>query len=600
MNQLTNQEIAKILREVAAVLEIKKDSPFKIAAFKRAAENIEKLSAVQLKNTWQKKQLQKIPGIGESLAQSLSELLKTGQVKKFNNLKKQVPQAVFTLMTIPGIGPKRAYQLAKGLKINKTDRPIKKLLLAGKKGKISQLPGFGKKSQQEILDNIKRKKRSEGESSRMLLYEADQLTQKLISYLKKSPVVLRAKPLGSLRRRVATIGDIDLAVKTKKPQEVINHFTNFPETKQVLSKGQKSSARILLTNKQQVDLRVFSPRNTGSMLQHFTGSKDHNIALREFALKKNLSVSEHGIKNLNTNKTTSFKKEKDFYNFLKLDWIPPELRENQGEITAAQKKQLPKLIKLNDIKGDLHIHSNFPIEPSHDSGQASIKKILSWASNKNYQYFALTEHNPSQSGHTNKEVITLLKKKQESIEQINYSLKNPRNKRSKNLPFIFNSLEIDIRPDGSLALPEKAFEYLDFGIAGVHSKFNLEKKAMTKRIIKGLDHPKIKIWAHPANRMIGKRPSSEIDWEKVFAFCKKKNKIIEINASPRRLDLPDFLIQKAIKQKIKLIINTDSHNLSQLNLMAYGVSCARRGWAQKADIINTLSLDKIKKILLSF
>jgi len=598
--QIDSPGIAKILREIAAVLEIKNDTSFRISAFKRAAENIEKIPTTQLKNLWQKKQLQEIPGIGESLAKSLAELLKTGQVKEFNTLKKQVPQSIFSLITVPGIGPKKAYRLAQGLKIKKADQAIKTLLIAGRQGKISQLAGFGEKSQQEIIENIKRQKASNNKAIRMLLPQADQLSQKLIVYLKKSSAVLAVKPLGSLRRRAETVGDLDLAAKTREPQKVIARFTNFPERQETLTEGEKSSSRILLKNGRQVDLRVFHPKNTGSMLQHFTGSKEHNINLRELAQKKGLSLSEYGIKNLKNNKTFHFRKEKDFYQFLGLGWIPPELRENQGEITAAQKGQLPQLVKLNDIKGDLHIHSSFPIEPSHDLGQASIQEIISWATAKNYQYLAFTEHNPSQSGHSKSKVIDLIKKKQKLIDQINYSQKELIKKRSRKLPFIFNSLEVDIKPNGTLALPEEAFKYLDFAVVGIHSQFNLKKEAMTQRIIRGLSTNKAKILAHPTGRIIGKRPPIEADWDKIFAFCKEKNKIIEINASPRRLDLPDFLVRKAIKQKIKLAINTDSHNLDQLELMTYGVFCARRGWAEKNDIINTMPLDKIKKILLSF
>ncbi|KUK83437.1 MAG: PHP domain protein, partial [Microgenomates bacterium 39_6] len=309
MKPPTSQSVAKLLREVAAVLEIKKDNPFRIKAFKRAAESIEILSDPQLKSFWQSHQLDKIPGIGKSLAQSLEELFKTGQVKEFDQLKKKVPEAVFVLITVPGLGPKKAYRLVKGLKIKNADRAIEDLLLAAKQGKISQLAGFGEKSQQEIINNIKRRRENEKENSRMLLYEADQLAQKIVFYLKKSPAILAVKPLGSLRRRISTIGDIDLAAETKKPQEVINYFVNFPEKKEVLVKGQKSSARILLTNGKQVDLRVFLSRHYGSMLQHFTGSKSHNIALRELALKKGFSLSEYGIKNFKNNKTFHFEKE---------------------------------------------------------------------------------------------------------------------------------------------------------------------------------------------------------------------------------------------------------------------------------------------------
>jgi len=603
MSQLTNQEVAQILRQVAASLEIKNKNRFRISAFQRAADNVEKHS-IPLTKLWQEKKLEDVPGIGQSIAQSLSQLFATGQAKEFKKITKTIPEAVFVLMTIPGLGPKTAYQLTKKLKIKSAKQAVNKLRSAAKKGQVKNIPGFGQKKEQQILVNIKRWQEKQKKNKRMLLYEADKIAKEIISHLKKSKDIIEAYPLGSLRRKTETVGDIDIAVKTKKSQEVIEHFTNFSKTDRVLVKGKKASASILLTNKKRADLKVVLPKNTGSMMQHFTGSKEHNIALRELALKKGLSLSEYGIKNLATKKLTSFSKEKPFYNFLGLSWIPPEIRENNGEIKAAkqqfQGKQngLPKLIKEKDIKGDLHIHSDFAIESSHDLGTASAKDIINWAKEKNYQYLAFSEHNPSQSGHNKKEIIKLLKKKKRWIEQINYSNKRPTKKGVKKLPYVFNSLEVDIKPDGSLALPDEAFDLLDFAIAGLHSQFNLGKEAMTKRIIKGLSQPKIKILAHPTSRMINRRPPIEADWGKIFSFCQKNKKILEINASPHRLDLPDYLVREAIEAKVKLVINTDSHDLVRLELMTYGVSCARRGWAQKTNIINALSLDKVKKILL--
>ncbi|MGI6278853.1 MAG: DNA polymerase/3'-5' exonuclease PolX [Patescibacteria group bacterium] len=603
MSQLTNQEIAQILRQVAASLEIKNKDRFRISAFQRAADNVEK-HPVSLIKLWQEKKLEDVPGIGQSISQNLSQLFKTGQAKEFKKITKTIPEAVFILMTIPGLGPKTAYRLTKKLKIKSAKHAVNKLRSAAKKGQIKDIPGFGQKKEQQILANIKRWQEKQKKDNRMLLYEADKIAKEIINHLKKSKAVIEAYPLGSLRRKTETVGDIDIAVKTKKGQEVIDHFTNFPKADRVLTKGETTSASILLANKKRADLRVVLPKNTGSMMQHFTGSKEHNIALRELALKRGLSLSEYGIKNLAKKKLTSFSKEKPFYHFLGLSWIPPEIRENNGEIEAAQKQfqgkpnSLPKLIKTKNIKGDLHIHSNFNIEPSHDLGTASAQDIITWAKEKGYQYLAFSEHNPSQSGHTKKEIIKLLKKKQKWVEQINYSNKKTTKKRTQKLPYVFNSLEVDIKPDGSLALPEEAFGFLDFAIAGLHSRFNLNKEAMTKRIIKALSHPKIKILAHPTGRMINERPPIEADWEKIFSFCQKNKKILEINAAPHRLDLPDYLVRKAIKAKIRLVINTDSHDLARLDLMTYGVSCARRGWAQKTDIINTLSLDKVKKILL--
>ena len=604
MSQPNNQEIAQILRQVAASLEIKNEDRFRISAFQRAADNVEK-HPVPLVGLWQEKKLTAVSGIGQSIAQSLNQIFTTGQSQDFKNITASIPKAVFTLMTIPGIGPKTAYQLTKALKIKSADNAIAKLKQAAQNGQIKNISGFGVKKEQQVLANIKRWQDQQKNNPRLLLYEADQVAKEIIAYLKKSEAVLAACPLGSLRRKTDTVGDIDIAVTSKNPKQVISYFVNFPESKKILTQGEKASASILLTSKKQVDLKVVTPKHAGSMMQHFTGSKDHNIALRELALTKGLSLSEYGIKNLTTKQLASFSKEKPFYRFLGLSWIPPEIRENNGEIEAAKRQfqgkpnGLPTLIKTGDIKGDLHIHSNFAIESSHDLGTASAEEIISWAKKNQYQYLAFTEHNPSQSGHTKKEIISLLKRKKKWIEQINCSSKELSKKRIQNLPFIFNGLEIDIRPDGGLAIPEEAFAYLDFAIVGIHSRFNLDKEAMTKRIIKGLSYPKAKILAHPTCRLINKRPPIEADWDKIFSFCQKNNKLIEINAAPRRLDLPDFLIRQAIKKKIKLVINTDSHDLGRLALMPYGVFTARRGWAQKSDVANTLPLDKIKKILLS-
>lgn len=437
------------------------------------------------------------------------------------------------------------------------------------------------------------------DKKRMFLYEADILAKEIAKYLKKSSAVLEVRPLGSLRRKKETIGDIDIVVKTQNPKEVFRHFASFPKIKKFLTKNQGDSFKVLLTNQKQVNLRVVVPKDMGLVVQHLTGSKAHNLLLKKFLSKRNLSLSSGSLKNLGSQEEFSFEKEKTFYRFLGLDWIPPELREGHKEIEVAQNKKLPQLVKVSDIKGDLHVHSNFPIGSSHDSGSASVQEILNLAFEKGYQYLAFTEHNPSQSGHNKKEVVNIIKKKRKWVDQINYSNKEGLNVRVKKLPFIFNSLEIDIKPAGDLALPKEAFEYLDFAVGGIHSQFSLSKEAMTKRILKGLSHPKVKVWAHPTSRMLPYRPPIEIDWEVVFAFCRKNNKILEINASPKRLDLPDTLIKQAISKKIKLVVNSDGHHLDQLALMPYGVFQARRGWAQKTDLVNTLDLDKVRVILLS-
>jgi len=596
----TNQEITQLLRKVAAVYEIKGSNRFKTIAYQRAADSIEHATS-EIKDLWDENQLDQIPGIGKSIATHLDELFRTGKVKHFEKLMSKLPPATFVFLNIPGIGPKTAYKLAKNLKINQTKNAIQRLKKAIRQNKISHMANFGTKSEQKILEGIALMAKAKKRKKRMLLPYADQLAQELIAYLKKLPDSLEIHTLGSLRRKVSTIGDIDIAIKTKQPNKVTEYFVKFPKIKRILSKGKKGLCRVTLTNNRQVDLRTQNPQSYGAMLQYFTGSKHHNIALRELALKKGLSLSEYGIKTIKSpkSKIKSFDNEKDFYNYLGMDWIPPELRENTGEIEAAQKHQLPKLIQEKDIKGDLHSHSNFNIEPSHDLGQDSMVAMVKKAIKLKYQYFAFSEHNPSLSQHTEKEIINLLKRKKEMIDKINYSIGKRSKKRVKKLPFfVFNSLEIDIKPDGSLAIPPKGFTYLDFAIASIHSRFNLPKKQMTQRVIKALSQPKIKILGHPTGRLLNEREGYELDWEKIFSFCLKNNKILEINSYPNRLDLPDTLIRQAIQYNVKLVINTDAHALDQLDFIKYGVAVARRGWAEKKDIINTRSLKEIKKILL--
>ncbi|MCJ7740712.1 PHP domain-containing protein, partial [Candidatus Microgenomates bacterium] len=487
-------------------------------------------------------------------------------------------------------------------------------LKAARGGKIATIESFGSKSEQDIIDSLERFKKGQVKSNRMSLPVAYNQAMEVIEYLKKHQRVIEAIPLGSLRRFVSTIGDIDVAVSTYEPEEAISWFLKYPKKASIVEKG-PSGATILLDNGRQIDLRVQSPDKFGAMLQYFTGSKNHNIHLRELALKQGLSLSEYGIKLIkkiqitNTKSNSKFKiqnskfnkklnlyqfpNEKDFYNALGLSWIPPELRENTGEIEAALQEGLPKLVELEDIKGDFHIHSNYDLEPSHDLGRSSLEEILRTAAILGYEYIGISDHNPSQSKHTSEQIADILKKRRQYFEQIMSSTKSVRVK-------LFIMLEVDILPDGQLPIPENAFESLDAVIVSIHSCFQMPKKEMTDRIIFGLSHPKAKIFGHPTGRLIGKREGYEIDWQRLFNFCKEKDKAIEINSYPDRLDLPDIMVREAIKNKIKLAIDTDSHEAEQMKMMTFGVSVAKRGWAEKGDIINTMPYNKVKEWLLKY
>jgi len=607
---MTNKEIAKLLRTIAAAYEVKEGNKFKVMAYDRAATAVEHATS-ELKDLWDDGKLEEVPGIGKSIAQHLDELFRLGRVRHFEEVKKGLPPAMFELLDIPGIGAKKAYKLCKNLDIFEAKTAVDELEKAAREGKIAEIEGFGEESQKDILEGIEAFKKGQIKENRMTLPYAWEMAKEVLEYLKKHPAVKRADPLGSLRRRVATIGDVDIAVATKEGDKVIAYFLKFPKIRQVIEKG-PSGTSVLLTNGRQVDLRVQKPQAYGAMLQYFTGSKQHNIHLRELALKMGLSLSEYGIK-INKSKIQSskskinskfkiqnynsklkiyeFSDEESFYQALSLPWIPPELREDTGEIEAAQKGKLPKLVETGDIKGDLHMHSNFPVEESHDPGVSSMEKMIEVAASLGYEYIGFSEHNPSQSQHNLEEIISLIKRKKEAIDKINYS------RTKKLLKGVFNGLEIDIKPNGELAIPLKALDFLDYGIASIHSNFKMGREQMTKRVLTALSHPKIKIFGHPTGRKLGEREGYELDWEKIFDFCLKKGKWIEINAWPDRLDLPDSLVREAVKRGVKMIINTDSHAAEHLYLMEFGVSVARRGWAEKKDIINTLPYDKISKLL---
>ncbi|MBU0569459.1 DNA polymerase III, partial [Patescibacteria group bacterium] len=323
----------------------------------------------------------------------------------------------------------------------------------------------------------------------------------------------------------------------------------------------------------------------------------HNIALREYAQKKGLSLSEYGIRTKNKAQRTKVKKfndEEGFYKYLGLKWISPELREDAGEIEAAIQDKLPNLVQTSDIKADLQIHSDFNIETSHDLGESSMKDVVNKADKLGYEYIAMTEHNPSQSGHSDRQIMDLLKRKKNKIEEINSSLKISVKKYFKR---VFNSLEIDILPNGQLPISDKTLELLDFALVSIHSSFKQNRDKMTKRVLDGLNHPKVKIFAHPTGRKLNKREGVELDWPKIMDFCKNNNKWLEINADPMRLDLPDVLVKDAVDAEVLLTLGTDAHHTDMMDNMRYGVYVARRGWAEKANIVNTRSLNEFEEML---
>ncbi len=581
----TNLEIAELLRDIGAAYELKDSAKYKfqIIAYERAADSVEHATS-ELKDLWEEGKLDEIAGLGKSIQEHLDEIFRTGKSKHFGELTKDIPSIVFEFMKIPGIGVKTASKLTAALKL----KSLKDLKEAAQKNKIAELEGFGEESQTRILKALEEFEKKA--PSRMLLPYALTLSSEIIKWMHENKDVAKIEPLGSLRRRVSTIGDIDFAVSTNDPSSVIEHFTRYPKAGRIIEKGERS-ASIVLPGNVRVDIIVCKPQAYGALLQHFTGGKNHNVALREYALKQNLSLSDYGIytkpgdkKSLKETAT-----EEEFYEkYLKMDWIPPELREDGGEIKAAIERKLPKLVELKDIRGDFHIHSDFDIETSHDLGTSGMKEIVTRAIKLGYEYVAFSEHNPSRGKHNDKQIVEILKKKREKIEQLSY----PRTFK------VFNSLEIDIMPDGSLPVPNEGLTTLDFALVSIHSSFDLSREKMTERVLKAFSYPKVKVFAHPTARKLNERDGIDLDWDRIFEECVKRGIWLEINSDPARLDLPDILVHEAVNKGIKLVINTDTHFVDSMDNMEWGVSVARRGWAEKKDIVNTRNLKEFEKLLM--
>ena len=596
-NQLTNKEIAKLLRNIAAVYLLTGENQFKIIAYQKAADTIEGLSR-ELRDIWQEGRLNTVPTLGKALQEHLDEYFKKGKSKHFEAILKKIPASVFKLMDISGIGPKKAFRLVKELKLMDSEDVINDLNKACQENKVASLEGFGERSQEKIKKAIRFYQQKISQPQRMPLPYAFNIASEVVDYLKRLLIIKRIDVLGSLRRYQSSIGDIDIAVqvknlptkdKEKNCKEIIDYFIKYPKAIKVDNAGEKK-ASIIVDPFIRVDLRIEEEKNYGAMLQYFTGNKAHNIKLREYALKRGYSLSEYGIKELNGNKFHSFSNEEEFYNFLGLQYIPPELREGKEEIILAQKKEIPKLVEVKEIKGDLHVHSSYEIYPSHDLGEDDYTTLLKKANLLNYQYLGWADHNPKNTL-SEDEIINILRRRY-------YFVKNLLDKKIERTKY-FIGIEADILPDGKIPIPKEGLKYLDYIIVSVHSSFDMEIKKMTQRVLKALSFPKVKILGHPTGRLFGRREGFELEWEKIFDYCKKNNIALEINAWPLRLDLPDILVAEAIRNGVKLIVNTDSHQANQLDFMFYGVTVARRGWAKKDDIINTLPYDRFKRWLLN-
>ncbi len=570
---MKNTAIARVFQDMADLLELKGENKFKIRAYQRAARAIEYLPKEIGIMLEEGEDLQTIPGVGEAIAKKTIELINTGKLGAYEELKAGFPEGIITLLEVPGVGPKTANRLSTELGVKSVDE----LEEAIKDGRVAKLFRLGDKTADNILQQIQALRRKD---QRIPIGEALPVVDEILNTLRQLPGVQNLTPAGSLRRFRETVGDIDLMGTADNPEEVINAFASLPQIIEVLAKG-PTKATVILPGGLQADLRMVEHDSFGSLLQYFTGSKQHNIALRTKEQKRGLKLSEYGITDTKTNKLEKFATEEAFYRRLGLQYIPPEIREDQGELDLAEKGELPKLVELSDIKGDLHAHTNW------SDGRDSVEDMGKAAKALGYQYLAITDHSAGR-GIARGLSEERLRQQMDEIKQLNQQLKGIR---------ILTGMEVDIRADGSLDMPEKLLAELDIVTAAIHSGMTQSEEQITRRMLSAIENPNVDVIAHPTCRLLGEREPVAVDLEVVFRAAAKYNKALEINSMPSRLDLKDIHIYRARELGVKLIMGTDAHSTAHLGFMRFGIGIARRGWCQPKDILNTRPLKEILAFL---
>jgi DNA polymerase (family 10) len=568
---MQNQAIAERFAQIADMLEIKGELVFRINAYRRAARAVEGLTE-DIAELAARGGLGQIPGIGKATADKIVEFLQTGTMKAYEELAATLPPGLTTLMSVSDVGPKTALLLYEKLQITTLDE----LEAAAKAGKIRGLPRLGAKTEENILRGIARVRRT---AQRRPLGVVLPVADELVVRLRETPGVKEIEVAGSLRRRRDTIGDIDILATSKAPEKVMQAFVSAPQVAQVLSQGPTRSS-VLLTVGLQADLRVVEPAAYGAALQYFTGSKEHNVALRERAVRKGLKVNEYGVFRVKDNKRVAGRDEEGVYDAVDVPWIPPELREDQGEIDAAIHGRLPTLIEPSDIRGDLHMHTTW------SDGSESAEAMAAAARALGYEYICITDHSQSlkfAGGVTAQDLRAHIARIRALSERAGIA--------------VLIGTECDIAADGSLDYPDEILVELDVVIASVHTRFKMARDEMTRRIIAALESEQVHILGHPTGRLLTARDPYEVDIEALVDAAARTGTVLEINASPARLDLKDAHARLARERGVRLEIGTDAHSSGELRSMPLGVSVARRAWLEPKDVINTLPLATLRDLL---
>lgn len=571
---MDNPEIARTLEEVADILEIQNANPFRIRAYRNAVRTVETVTVPLRRWVEERRPLTDLPGIGKEMANHIQEMVETGTLGFRDELLAAVPRSLIELMRLPGLGPKKARKIWDDLQIGSVDE----LEAAARDGRIANLPGFGAKSQEKILAGIAEYRQH---GSRFLLPEAERSVEPLLAYLRETPEIERLEVAGSYRRRCETVGDIDLLAIAARPVPVMERFRGYAQVDKVLMAGDTRST-VVLGSGLQVDLRVVPADCYGAALVYFTGSKEHNVKLRRRAVERQLRISEYGVFRVHEEKVgtegdwIAGREEADVYAAVGLAWIPPELREDRGEIEAAAAGRLPHLLRVEDLRGDLHMHSTW------SDGRNSIEEMVEACIAHDYEYMVISDHSKSLAMTGGLDAYRLREQWKE-IDEVR--ARHPEIR-------LLRAMEVDILGDGSLDLEDEMLAGLDLVLVSLHSRLDLPAEQQTERVLRALEHPEVNIFCHPTARLINRRKPAEFDVELVLRRAAELGVAVELNCSPNRLDLKDTHLKLAQELGCKIVIDTDSHRTRELDLMRYGVEQARRAGLGPQDVLNTLPFEE--------
>ncbi|MER3450822.1 MAG: DNA polymerase/3'-5' exonuclease PolX [Thermus sp.] len=572
---MKNQELARIFEEIGLMSEFLGDNPFRVRAYHQAARTLYDLDTpIEDLAEGAKEALMALPGIGPDLADKILEYLNTGRIAKHEELSQKVPPGVIQVMEVPGVGPKTARQLFEALGIDS----LEKLRRALEEGRLLSLRGFGAKKVERIREGLAL---MEGASKRRPLGAVLSLARSLLEAIRALPGVKEAELCGSARRYKETVGDLDFLVASREGERVVEGFVRLPKVQEVYAKGE-NRATVFLKDGLQVDLKIVPPESFGAGLQYLTGSKEHSIRLRALAQEKGLKLNEYGV--WRGEERIAGLTEEEVYAALGLPFIPPPLRENRGEIEAALKGRLPRLVQLSEVRGDLQVHSTW------SDGKNTVEELYQAARALGYEYLAVTDHSPAVrvAGGVGPE---------EALERIRAI--RAWNEQTGGKPYLLVGAEVDIHPDGSLDYPDWVLKELDLVLVSIHSQFRLDKEAQTRRILRALQNPYVHILAHPTARLLGRRAPVAADWEEVFAAAKDLGVYVEIDGYYDRMDLPDDLARMALEMGLSFSLSTDAHQVDHLRFMELAVGNAQRAWIPPERVLNTLPLEDLLSALKS-